>query len=276
MRPSSPDVPVRVSCACPLLLRLLLLPPPDSFSSCPLFPPSLLLRVFSLPFLASAASSPSCSPGRGRSSPWPLSLGCVASPGVLVRVPACVCPLFLPLLPLLPPGSCPSSLSSLSTTPCSCLFLPPPLPPPYAAPAAPIRIYPRRSSPGPPSSGCPSRCAFLPRMFQSGFHVLIRLSFFSFFSLIPPLVLVVLSLHCSWLLLMLSLPVLTAAASSSQSPGLSNSGLPRPRMFLSGCVPSPFVPVRVPCVWSPLLHLLLIPLPGSCSSRLSSSAACPH
>ena len=40
---SSPGGPVRAPCACPLLLLLLLLPRPNSCSSCPLSPPSLAL-----------------------------------------------------------------------------------------------------------------------------------------------------------------------------------------------------------------------------------------
>ena len=145
-------------------------------------------------------------------------------------------------------------VSSLSTVPCSCscspcLFLLLPLPPPYEAPDTPIqgRFYPGRSSAGPPPPGCSSPSAFLPRMFQSGFHVLVRLSFFSFSSLFPTLVLRVLSLYHSWLLFMFSLPFLAATAPSSLcSPGRFNPGPPCPRMFQTGCVASPDDPVRVP------------------------------
>ena len=156
------------------------------------------LRQLSLPLLAAAASSSLCSP---TSSDVPVQG--FRPPDFPVRVrcfPGCASPSSMHLSASLSPPSPPASrlsffVSSPSTVPCSCacspcLFLPPPLHPPYAAPDAPIqgRFYPGRSSPGPPPSGCSSSSAFPPLMFQSGFHVLIRFSCFFFSSLVPTLV----------------------------------------------------------------------------------------
>ena len=177
-----PDVPVRVPCACPLLLLLLRLPRPNSCSSCPLSPPFLAPVMFPLPFLAAAAVSSLCSPGRSipgsflprtfqsrASTNRMFQSGCVASPDFPVRVP-CFCPLLLLLL-LLPLPDSPSSCRP-SPFPCSCScssrrFSTPPSPPPCVAPDVPIRGFP------PP--GCASLVALLPRMVRSGFHVLVRL-----------------------------------------------------------------------------------------------------
>ena len=199
------------------------------------------------------------------SAPRMFQSGCVASLSVLIRDP-CVCLSFLPLLLLLLPGSClscPPSPPFLALVHVLLAFVRCRRFPLLMKPRT-LRgcFYPGRFSPGPPPPGCSSPSACLPLMFQSGFHALVRLSFFSFSSLFPSLVLRVLSLHR--LLFMPFLLFLAAAASSSSwSPGRSHPGPLRPRMFQSRCVASPVVPVRVPCVRPLLLLRLLPPLPDS-------------
>ena len=158
-------------------------------------PPSSLLLLFSsslstdpdswprtpypLSFLAAAASSSSCSPGR--SFPWPPRPGCtclgallppLSSSGfhVVGRFSFCSFSSHFPslvrhVLPhLVDAGPCCSRVPRR--------FSPPPFPPPSEAPDVPIpgRCLPGRSSPGLPPPGCSCPGALLPRMFQSGFR----------------------------------------------------------------------------------------------------------
>ena len=130
--------------------------------------------------------------------------------------------------------------------------------PPYAAPDVPIRTYPGRSS-----------------LFWSGFHVRIRLSFFSFSSRFPPLALsppasrllsFLSSPFRSLLLFLFPSPCRSAAVFFSLFvapdipfpgrfvPGCSSPGAVRPRMFQSAAPGAPpDDPVRglVPCFIPP-------------------------
>ena len=132
-----------------------------------------------------------------------------------------------------------SSLSSLPTSPCSCLSFPP---------------------------SCPLRCG----PFRSGLHVPIRLPFFSFSPRFPPLVLsppasrllsFLSSPFCSLLLFLFSSPCRSAAVSFSLFaapdlpfpgrfvPGRSSPGALRPRMFQSAApgAPPDFLPYSLCC-----------------------------
>ena len=132
--------------------------------------PTYLRVPFRLPLHLPGCSSPEGSvavcllPVPGCSSPWHrafrLSRSCIAGCRLSPSAP------LLRLLLLSLHGSC--SSCPLSSVPCSCscspcLFLPPPLPPPYAAPDALIQglFFPRCSSPGLPLPGCYSPGAFL-------------------------------------------------------------------------------------------------------------------
>ena len=243
--------------------------------------PSLVLRVLSLHrplfilsllFLAAAASSSSWIPGRshpGPPRPWMFQSGCSASPVVPVRVP-CVRPLLLLLLLLPLPDSCslrpsfPLALvHDLLAVSCRRRFL--------------ILMEPRTLQPRVASrSDVPLRVRCFPGLFSPGSMCLAafppspsspasRLFFFASF------------LICSLLLFMFSSPLLSVTISPSFcSPGSSNPGPlcprsfqsrpPPPRMFQSECLSSPDVPVRAPCACLPLLLLLHLPLPVSCSS----------
>ena len=179
---SSPDVPVRVPCACPLSLLLLLLPRPDSCSSCPLSPPFLalvhVLLAVSCRRRFLLLVQPCTLQSRVASTSDVLVQG-LHHPDVPVRVrcfPGCSSPgcMLLSVSPSSPSPPFSRLLFFVSSLPCSLLlfmFFSPLL----AAAVSSSLCSPVRSNPGFLPPGCSSPGALLPGMFQSGFHALVRL-----------------------------------------------------------------------------------------------------
>ena len=141
--------------------------------------------------------------------------------GVRIRVSVCVRPLFRPLLPLFPPGSCPPSPPS----------------PPHLALASPFRHrVPSALVCSGPGSMCPSAAHSSPSPLASHLLLFLLPLRVSSPSCPPP------SFPCSC-----SCSPLRVAPPPSPSPCLLPRTIPgplRPRTFQSGCIASPDFPVR--------------------------------